>query len=460
MNRRSVRFRLTAWYAAIVAITFAVAAIGTWLALRASIHETADKDLRSRLQFVRTYLEEQKLESNPSQLADELGEIEAAAPAGTNIRIADSKGHWIYRAPSTKGWRAEAPAVATLPARGRTETIVTNGTSVRVLSAPIPLGVLQIGIAIDEYYDMLGDFTWTVALASPLLLLVASAAGYWMSGRALRPVDQITRTARQISAENLSERLPLRGAGDELDRLSETLNAMLARLETAFAKITQFTADASHELRTPVAIMRTTAEVTGSRPRTVEEHVAAWDVILRQTERTSQLIDDLLLLARADARFEGLTFDSMNLAATVRDAGGGMKPIAAAAGLKLDIPVAQECVISGDSEAIRRLVLILLDNAIKYTPAGGEIRVESKNDGTGNGVIEVRDTGAGISANDLPHIFDRFYRASKDRSRSTGGAGLGLSIAQWIATRHGGEIQVESTLGTGSVFRVLLPLKS
>jgi heavy metal sensor kinase len=456
MNRRSVRFRLSAWYAAIVAVVFAVAAIGTWLALRASIHETADKDLRSRLKFVRTFLEGQKVEAEPGPMTDELGELEAAAPAGTNIRIADSKGRWIYRAPSTKGWSPDAPAPADLPARGRTETIVANGTSVRVLSAPVPPGVLQIGIAIDEYYDMLGDFTWTVAFASPLLLLLASAAGYWMSGRALRPVDQITRTARQIGAENLSERLPLRGTGDELDRLSETLNAMLVRLEAAFAKITQFTADASHELRTPVAIMRTTAEVTRSKPRTAEEHTSAWDVIVTQTERTSQLIEDLLLLARADAGFDGLAFESMNLAQTVRDACTEMEPVAAAAGLKLTKSAPSECAMSGDHEAIRRLVLILLDNAIKYTPAGGEIRVDLTEDGPRKAAIEVRDSGGGISADDLPHIFDRFYRASKDRSRSTGGAGLGLSIAHWIATRHGGEILAESTLGAGSVFRVCL----
>jgi heavy metal sensor kinase len=458
MNRRSIRFRLTAWYAAIVAVVFAVAAIGTWLALRASIHETADKDLRARLKFVRTFLEEQKLEPGAGPLTDELGELEAAAPAGTNIRIADSNGRWIYRSPSTKGWSPNAPAPAALSARGRTETIVANGIPVRVLSAPVPPGILQIGIAIDEYYDMLGDFTWTVALASPLLLLLASAAGYWMSGRALRPVDQITRTARQIGAENLSERLPLRGTGDELDRLSETLNAMLVRLEAAFAKITQFTADASHELRTPVAIMRTTAEVTRAKPRTMEEHTNAWDVIVTQTERTSQLIEDLLLLARADAGFDGLAFEAMNLAQTIRDACAEMEPVAMAASLKLASSAPSECQISGDAEAIRRLVLILLDNAIKYTPAGGEIRVGLKNDGHRKAVIEVRDNGAGISSEDLPHIFDRFYRASQDRSRSTGGAGLGLSIAQWIATRHGGEIAVESTVGAGSVFRAFLPL--
>ena len=166
---------------------------------------------------------------------------------------------------------------------------------------PNQLALAQIGVPVEEYYEMLNGVTWTALLASPLVLLLASAGGYWMSRRALEPVDQITRTAAEIGAYNLSQRLPLRKTGDELDRLSATLNPMFARLEAAFRQITQFTADASHELRTPVAIIRTTAELARSKPRSPEEYRKALDGILTESERTSRLIEDLMLLARADA---------------------------------------------------------------------------------------------------------------------------------------------------------------
>jgi heavy metal sensor kinase len=310
---------------------------------------------------------------------------------------------------------------------------------------------------------MLEEFTWTALLASPLVLLLASAGGYWMSRRALEPVDRISRTAEEIGAQNLSQRLPLRSAGDELDRLSATLNAMFARLEAAFHRITQFTADASHELRTPVAIIRTTAELVRSKPRGQEEYTKALDRILAESERTSRLIDDLMLLARADAGADGIVQEPMNLAECLRGACAEVRVLAEYGKVCLEASLPSDCTVSGDDQALRRLFLILLDNAIKYTPAGGAVRVNLAIDDSADkrtAVVEVRDTGLGISPEDLPHIFERFYRAAKDRSRKTGGAGLGLSIARWITQRHGGEVLVESAPGTGSVFRVRLPVLS
>jgi heavy metal sensor kinase len=278
-----------------------------------------------------------------------------------------------------------------------------------------------------------------------------------MSRRALEPVDRITGMAGRIGAQDLAERLPLRGANDELDRLSETLNAMFGRLESAFQRITQFTADASHELRTPVAVIRTTAELTRSKPRSDAEYCAALDRILAESERTTRLIEDLLLLARADSASDAAVLAPVDLPALVRDTCADAAVLAEAAGVRLLIDSSGDCQVAGDEDHLRRLLLVLLDNAIQYTPAGGEIRVSVEVERAGGAVIEVRDTGIGIAPEDLPHIFERFYRASKDRSRKTGGAGLGLSIAQWIAHRHGGKIVVESTLGTGSSFRVELP---
>lgn len=311
----------------------------------------------------------------------------------------------------------------------------------------------------DEVHDTLDEFAWTIILASPIVFVLAAAGGYVMSRRALDPVDRITQTARLINAHSLAERLPLRGVDDELERLSETLNGMFGRLEDAFRRIRQFTADASHELRTPVAIIRSTAEITRAQPRTAVEYAAALDRIVAETERTSRLIDDLLLLARADADADPAMMEPMDLAELLRDACEEGRMQADAASLQFTSELPPTCAMVGDPERLRRLFVILLDNAVKYTPTPGAVSVTMR---VRHALVdvEIRDTGVGIVADDLAHIFERFYRVAVDRSRTTGGVGLGLSIAQWIAISHDGRIRAESEHGVGSVFRVTLPLIS
>jgi heavy metal sensor kinase len=459
MKRRSIRFRLTALYSAILAAMLALIGIGVWLALRGSIHDTVDKELRSRLQATREFLTREKRDDGWTAAIKELAENAAVTPAGTHFRIADPHGRWLYQSRGTESW-GTAPAIADLPQRGKTSIVIENGRPMRILSARVPPGLLQIGIRLDEFDEMLNGFTWTAVLASPILLLLASACGYWMSRRALAPVEQIALTASQIQAQKLSARLPLRHTGDELDHLSEVLNGMLGRLEGSFRRITQFTADASHELRTPVAIIRTTAEIARRRPRSEHEYTEALDRILAESERTTELIEDLLLLARADGQSRSCLFEPVPLGEIISDATAEVRPLVESAGLVLKSDNTRQCVVSGDGSALRRLLLILLDNAVKYSRPGGEIQVRLEllqGPARRNAVLEVRDNGIGISSEDLPHIFERFYRASKDRSRKVPGVGLGLAIAQWIVTQHGGEIQAESRLGEGSIFRVVLP---
>jgi HAMP domain-containing protein len=216
VNRRSIQFRLTAWYAVILAVTFTAVGIGVWLAIRDSINETVDKDLRFQLQAMRDFLKPKALGAEAS--LDELIENAALAPAGTRFRIANTSGRWLYQSPGTEGWGA-MPDTSRLPKYGRFETLAQHGKPVRILSAAIPVGVVQIGIAVDEFAEMLSGFAWTALLASPLLLILASAGGYLMSRRALAPVQRIAHTAADIEAHNLSKRLPIRGTGDELDQL-------------------------------------------------------------------------------------------------------------------------------------------------------------------------------------------------------------------------------------------------
>jgi heavy metal sensor kinase len=458
---RSIRFRLTALYAGILTVTLALAGVYVFYAVRMAARNTVDSDLRSRLGAVRETLSREFDGTDTKHLGDEIEGHAAAAPAGVWLALADTQGHWIHRSKAMKNGEAKPPSIDGLAASGKIRTVDVDGKPMRVLTAPVSIFIVQIGMPMEPFGRMLKQLRWTLGISVPPLLLLACIGGYWLSGRALRPVDEIAQTVQRIGSRNLAERLTLRGTGDELDRLAATMNQMLSRIDSAFRLVTRLTADASHELRTPVAIIRTTGEVIRSTKRTTEEHEIAWDQVLLQAERMSSLIDDLLLLARADAGHSQPYFESVDLAEVLRFAIGDIRILAETARIKLTVSVLPECFMSGDADALRRLLMILLDNAIKYTDAGGEVSVLLDVDESAerhSAMIEVRDTGVGIGPDDLPRVFDRFYRVSTDRSRQTGGSGLGLSIAQWLASLHGGRIAVTSDLGKGSTFRVTLPL--
>jgi signal transduction histidine kinase len=270
-------------------------------------------------------------------------------------------------------------------------------------------------------------------------------------------VNRIVESAESIGVRNLSQRLEVPRAKDELRRLTETLNAMLGRIESSVAHITQFTADASHDLRTPLALIRTNAEIALRRPRREDEYRETLGRILAAAEESTQLIEQLLTLARADAGAAQLRFEAADLSQVLHKVSPLARILAQAKGLGFSDEVDSERLpINMDASAMERLLLALLDNAVKYTPEGSiTLRSYFRE---GQAIVEVQDTGVGISEMDRPHIFDRFYRADQTRSREVRGSGLGLAIARWIAEMHKGSIEVESELGWGSVFRVRLPL--
>jgi signal transduction histidine kinase len=245
--------------------------------------------------------------------------------------------------------------------------------------------------------------------------------------------------------------------GDELQRLSETLNGMLGRLNDSVRRMTQFTADASHELRAPVALIRTTAEFTLGRRRDPDEYEGAMKDVLVEAERTSHLLDSLLTLARGDSGVDTLDLIPIDVGEAAREAIEESRKFAAEKDIGIDCRIAQGGPeIDGDSHAMRRLFVILIDNAVKYTNPGGNIRVTVQANGN-SAEAAVADTGIGIATHDQVHIFDRFWRVDKVRSRAAGGAGLGLSIARWIVDQHHGTIEVESEPGRGSTFRMTFP---
>jgi heavy metal sensor kinase len=270
----------------------------------------------------------------------------------------------------------------------------------------------------------------------------------------------MTQAARSIGAHDLAKRLAVPPTRDELARLAETLNDMLARLESAFRKVTQFTADASHELRSPVAVMRTSAEIALRKPRSEAEYRETLSQILHETDRVSQLIENLLAIARSDSAGAQMQMERADVGTILVDACEKSKLLADEKGVGLSRNGAAGPVwVQANPASIERLFLIVLDNAVKYTPTGGNIAVKLGSE-DGFAVTEIRDSGIGISADDMPHIFDRFYRADRARTREPGGAGLGLAIGQWIVQAHGGEIRVESEMGKGSSFKVRLPLST
>ncbi len=293
----------------------------------------------------------------------------------------------------------------------------------------------------------------------PISVLAAGFGGLWLSRRALAPVDRITRAARTINAKNLSDRLEKLSTQDELQRLSDTLNEMLERIEEAFIRVTQFTADASHELRTPISLIRTEAEIALRRSRTDAQYRDTLRHILLESERTSKLVDELLALARADSGRENLRISAIDLAPIVKQVGEQWRDLMATRKLDFTLEVtAGAVVVLGDRNALQRMLTVLLDNAVKYTPALGktELRLETT---PSSAVVLVCDSGVGIAPEDQLRIFERFYRVDKARSREMGGAGIGLSIAQWIVKQHNGAITVRSSSGKGSTFQVELPLQ-
>jgi heavy metal sensor kinase len=448
----SIGARLTLWYAAAFATSLVVLGVAMWFAVQQGLYHAVDESLRARAAGIRIFIEDHKTRLSLDEVKEEF------RAHGDLFQVRDEQGHWIHQADGLEG--QSLPSAGQLELDLQFEDVTLNGAPSRLLSTSIDVDghvyTVQVAAPLRDLQQGLRDASWLLAPIVPLVLLLASAGGYWMSRRALAPVDEIARTARSISADDLSKRLAVPASGDELQRLSETLNEMIARLESAFSKIVRFTADASHELRTPLAVMRTTAEVALRGPQADGEHREALEQIIAETQRTSHLVDNLLLIANADSGHGRPIKARVNFADAVTEACTEGAALARAKGIVLRARLPEEPVwVLGDVHALRRLFLILLDNAVKYTPAGG--RCEVCVGARGGFVIgTVSDSGIGIASEDLPHIFDRFYRVDRARSRALGGTGLGLAIGRWIAEAHEGSITVESTLDRGSVFEVRL----
>lgn len=460
MTKLPIRLRLTVWYSAVVAFTLIIFSFGMYFAMQSAIHRAIDSELVNRMDGIHTFLWHHLPWQSGRELLREFQEHSGLTPGGDLYEVMDAQHRWVYQpaAMRTLSLDSEVPNATR---SGRYDTVKRSGRLVRVLTANVEVAnsqyTVHVATVATAFYEALGRLRWLALFVIPTIILSSGFGGYWLSGRAMAPIEDITRTARDIGERSLSRRLPLPAARDELHRLSETLNAMLSRLENVFKRIIQFTSDASHELRTPVAIIRTTAELMQEQKRTVAEYEEANAQILAEAERTSNLIEELLTLARADSQAAEMSFVEVNLCEVAREVIASTRALAESKDISLraDISGAPVIVIA-DYHAVRRLMLIFLDNAIKYSARGTKVLV-SVSSKENLAVVAVKDEGIGIAEEDILHIFERFYRADKARSREMGGAGLGLSIAKWIADAHTARIEVESTPGKGSIFTALFP---
>jgi len=454
----SLRARLTAWYFAVVALSFLLLSGVALYGMNHSIAGAVDSGLQDRAKGIRALIERMVRAGRGAELAEELREHSGLSYTTELMQVADADGHWLYRSRAL----AEHPLPPPQEAAATLSTGRFAGLLLRVRSERTSIDgqwfSIQVATPMHEFQEATEQFRWLLLLAVPFLLLVATGGGYFMSRRALAPVQKVIDAAGAIDAQNLSSRLAVPATGDELQRLSETLNEMLSRIETAFDRVAQFTADASHELRTPLAVLRTRAELALRRPRSANEYREVLGRLLHGLERTSDLVERLMLLARADSGDQILQRAPLQLEVVLRSVCEQGATLAAAKGVRFGTVLATESMpVAGDADFLERLFLILIDNAVKFTPPQGEIAVSSQLTGE-SAIVTVRDNGIGISATDLPNLFERFYRVDKARSRESGGAGLGLAIGRWIAQAHGGAIEVESTPGRGTEFRVRLPI--
>lgn len=316
--------------------------------------------------------------------------------------------------------------------------------------------LIVVGRSIQHELYQLGWLRWQLGITGLGVLALGLAGGWFLSSRAFRPIAAISSTAAAISASSLSRRIDVEEVDSELGKLASVLNSMFGRLEDAFARQVRFTADASHELRTPLAVIHSHAELALTRPRSPEEYQEALSTCVRASRRMKSLVDGLLTLARADSGKLELKCQCFDLAELVRETVGLVEPLAAQKSVTLSVD-AQEMEIDADMPRLAQVITNLVTNAICYNHPGGEVRVTLKTEGK-EALLSVADTGCGIPEEDRPHIFERFYRADKARTREQGGSGLGLAISQSIVETLGGSISFTSETNRGTTFVVRLPL--
>ena len=465
MNIRSLSFRLVAWYAGVLTTVFVLLGLLTFFFLRHYLEANLlDTQARRARQIAGTLVAQAPRESEDS-LRSEVEKLYSPEINDRFIRISRADGHVVYASGSPRSELFDSSRVPQITGNfleGAARKVPVPGGALLIAAVPATgsdgtLYRVEVGTSAAPAENTLGQVLVMLAVGLPIAVAVAVAGGFVLVRQALEPVERMAVKAEEITQHNLSERLPVVESGDELERLSISLNHMISRLEDALRGSKQFVADASHELRTPLTVIRGELESLAQDGRLARETREALGSVLEEVERLAEIVESLFALSRLDAgeaHSEWLRFDLAELAATTAEQ---MSLLATDKNVLVECESTPGVTVEGDRARLKQVIVNLLDNAIKYTPSGGRVRLSVRRE-EGFAVLDVADNGVGIAPEALPHVFKRFYRVDGSRSREQGGAGLGLAIVKSICTAHGAEVEVVSSPGQGSRFRMRQPL--
>jgi heavy metal sensor kinase len=467
MKTRAIRFRLTAWYAGLLSALLVLFGIFIYFTLDRFLEAGLRDTLAKEAQTIGETLLHDVVQNGDDYVVAEIEEHFAPRIMGRFVRVTRPDGTVLYQSGVPHSGEFDPTAVSVQRADAFPlwrEEHLPNGGELLVYGTPYvertgTKYLIEAGVPHEQVERVLHGLVLSLGIALPVIVAIAIGGGYVFMRSALKPLDEVATTAERITSRNLNERVPVQPTGDELEKLSVSINRMMARLEESFHHISRFSADASHEIRTPLAIIRGELENALQSPAVTPELKQTVGSALEETERLSRIVEQLLEMSRLEAGetlIERSRFDLVQLAKTTVDQ---MRPLAEEKKLKLNVDGAKPVEIEADRIRMQQIVVNLVDNAIKYTGDEGSIAV-SVFPGNRMAILEVADTGIGIPQDALSQVFDRFYRVDKARSRQLGGTGLGLAIVKSICAAYGGTVTVKSAEGQGAIFRIELPLVS
>jgi heavy metal sensor kinase len=487
----SIRTKLSLWYAAILGVTLLGSGVIAYVASRASLRDNLDYSLKNEVEWVNEFIgpqakkvkikraalkELQELKRSAAQQEEQPEVIDTSAgkraeidemwsqiyqhtllsPRRHYIQILDRNGDLLYRSQSLRG---HTLSYNDIPYQW-INVVSTKGPDnqeIRLALTQNDYVKIFVAYPLEPIYEVTDNVFYNFLFITPLALLISVIGGWFLAHKSLKPVDELTKTAKEITAQNLSRRLPTHNVNDELGRLTEQFNDMISRLQASFAQIQQFSADASHELRTPLTIMRGEIEVALRNQRLSKDSRELLSSINDELIRLSSIVESLMILVKSDTGRLVFNMQPLALDGFIEQLFEETKVLAEAKKIKVNLERSQPIRITGDAVRLKQLFLNLIDNALKYTPPRGQVTLtltQKENDA----VVEVKDNGFGIPRKDQAKIFERFYRVDRtEENEDAGGSGLGLSIAKWITEAHNGSIEVKSREGKGSTFIVRLP---
>ncbi|HEY6007799.1 MAG TPA: heavy metal sensor histidine kinase [Geobacteraceae bacterium] len=463
---KSIRFTLTLWYSVTLAIILVLFCSFLYLTIKKQLYQEVDQEILTIAEALASPTLEPFRNSAPLVFDQVLEDFLGPKAAGKYVQLFDSAGRVTSRSKNLQDVRLPLSGDDLRDASlGNVTYDTAQGVEkypIRTITLPVFSdgkfdNVVRVGASLKNATVTLDKIRLIILILIPASLLLLSYGGWFLAGRALKPVDLITKSAQKISAENMSHRLEVVNPGDEIGRLAAAFNDTLARLENSFNRTRQFSTDVSHELRTPLTILRGGTEVGLKWAKEPEEFRELFRSNLEEIHRMTEIIEYLLDQSRADEGVLPLHLEELDLRDTINDLVQQLRLLSDDKGVSLVFEGDKSVCVRGDRLRLRQMFLNLLDNALKYTPAGGAIRVQLDCDAS-QAWVAVIDTGPGIAAEHLPYLFDRFYRVDKARNREHGGSGLGLALVRAFAEAHGGKVDVMSEVGKGSVFTVHLPL--